>query len=308
MPMTSSPRVSIGLPFHNAAATLDDAIRSVFAQTYRDWELLLVDDGSSDRSLEIARAVKDPRVRVFSDGHNRGLSIRLNEITAAARSGVVARMDADDLMHPDRLAKQMSLFEARPDVDVVGCATYVTDATWQPRGVRGTGPLNTAPASVLRRGLFVHPTVTARTAWMRANPYHIQYRRAEDFELWCRTCSSMSAALLSEPLHFYREPVPINLASYLETYQSARRLVRAFGPGVLGRGRTIALLLRLYLTEFAYRLSGPLRLQSRLLQSRSTSLTTTEREHARGVVRTVMQTFVPGLNARRVAVSGYDAA
>jgi glycosyltransferase involved in cell wall biosynthesis len=74
--------MTIGIPFYNAEAYLGDAIRSIFAQTYHDWELILVDDGSTDRSLEIARAVRDPRVRVISDGQNRRLPYRLNQITA----------------------------------------------------------------------------------------------------------------------------------------------------------------------------------------------------------------------------------
>src|SRR5215207_5701854 len=123
-----TPRVTIGLPFYNAANTLASAVRSVFAQTYHDWELILVNDGSSDRSLEIADAVKDPRIRVMSDGRNKGLAARLNEITSSACGRYIARMDADDLMHPDRLARQVALLQTRPRVDVVGTATYATDA------------------------------------------------------------------------------------------------------------------------------------------------------------------------------------
>lgn len=291
-----APGVSVGLPFYNAASTLADAIRSVFAQTYQDWELLLVDDGSSDRSLEIARAVKDARVRVLSDGRNKGLAARLNEITAAACGRYIARMDADDLMHPVRLARQVSLLEGQPHVDVVGTATYATDAEREPHGVRGHGPLETRLARVLQRGLFVHPTVMARASWMRAHPYGTEYPRAEDLELWCRTCSSMSAALLSEPLHFYREPMPINAAAYLATCRTARRVTRMFGPSGVGRWGTTALLLRLHLAGATYRVSGPLRLQSWLLKRRNTPLAASQRDHALEIVRLVLETQVPGLD------------
>ncbi len=73
-------QVSIGIPFYNNEQTLVDTIRSVFAQTYQGWELILVDDGSSDRSLEIARSVDDERVRVITDGQNKKLPARLNQI------------------------------------------------------------------------------------------------------------------------------------------------------------------------------------------------------------------------------------
>src|SRR5690554_4188978 len=92
------PSVSIGIPFFNAEAYLLDAIKSVFAQTHQNWELILLDDGSTDRSLEIARSIDDPRVRVYSDGQNKHLAARLNEIARLARYEYLARMDADDLM------------------------------------------------------------------------------------------------------------------------------------------------------------------------------------------------------------------
>src|SRR3954468_15780628 len=107
----ASPRVTIGLPFVNSGETLPNAIRSVFAQTYDDWELILCDDGSTDISLEIARSVRDARVRVLSDGKNVGLPCRLNQIAAVARGEMLARMDADDLMHPNRIAAQVALLD-----------------------------------------------------------------------------------------------------------------------------------------------------------------------------------------------------
>ena len=116
-------RVTIGIPFYNAKHTLADAIRSVFAQTFQDWELILADDGSTDGSAEIARMVDDPRVTVISDGMNRGLPYRLNKITELARADYIARMDADDLMHPERLTLQVQYLDANPAVDVVSTAT-----------------------------------------------------------------------------------------------------------------------------------------------------------------------------------------
>src|SRR5512138_427624 len=99
--------VSIGIPFYNPGRAFEKAVRSVFSQTHADWELILMDDGSSDGSLELARSITDPRVRVLSDGANRGLCARLNQIAREARHGLLCRMDADDVMHPDRLHRQV---------------------------------------------------------------------------------------------------------------------------------------------------------------------------------------------------------
>src|SRR5512136_1054483 len=82
----TAPRVTVGIPFYNAGQTLADAVRSVFAQTLTDWELILLDDGSTDRGLEFARSIDDPRVRVVSDGRNLRLAARLNQIAEFARA------------------------------------------------------------------------------------------------------------------------------------------------------------------------------------------------------------------------------
>jgi len=99
------PLISIGIPFFNAEKYLALAIQSVLHQTYTHWELHLVGDGSSDHSLNIAKAyeVKDARIKVISDGENHGLPARLNELSDIANGCFYCRMDADDMMFPNRL-------------------------------------------------------------------------------------------------------------------------------------------------------------------------------------------------------------
>ncbi len=92
---------------------LEDAIKSVLAQTFQDWELILVDDGSTDRSLEIARSFVDSQIRIISDGYNRRLPYRLNQIISEAKYDIIARMDADDLMAVDRLEKQIKVLNEK---------------------------------------------------------------------------------------------------------------------------------------------------------------------------------------------------
>ncbi|MCW1511070.1 glycosyltransferase family 2 protein, partial [Acinetobacter baumannii] len=97
--------ISIGIPFYNAENFLANAIQSVINQSFKDWELILVDDGSTDKSLDIAREFekKDNRIKVISDGLNLKLPARLNQIITISKYDFIARMDADDIMHPDRL-------------------------------------------------------------------------------------------------------------------------------------------------------------------------------------------------------------
>jgi glycosyltransferase involved in cell wall biosynthesis len=115
------PLVSVLLPAYNAAACLGGAVASILGQDYPSWELLVVDDGSSDGTAgaALAAAAGDPRVRVVRRPHT-GIVGALNAGLALARGSVVARMDADDRATPDRLGAQLALLEARPDVGVAG--------------------------------------------------------------------------------------------------------------------------------------------------------------------------------------------
>ena len=119
--------VTIGLPFYNAEKYLALAIESVLQQTYTDWELLLLDDGSTDNSLSIAQsyAQKDSRIKVISDGKNKNLATRLNELPSLAQGLYLARMDADDMMHPARIERQLAVLETHPEIDVLGTNAYI---------------------------------------------------------------------------------------------------------------------------------------------------------------------------------------
>src|SRR5690349_16140442 len=118
---TRSPLLSVGLPVFNAASTLPLAISSIVAQTFRDWELLILDDGSSDSSVAVANGFRDSRIRVISDGRHAGLSERLNQAVALSRGRYFARMDADDCSYPERFERQLGFLQHNREVDLVGC-------------------------------------------------------------------------------------------------------------------------------------------------------------------------------------------
>src|SRR6516225_8834217 len=101
------PDVTVGISFKNPGPYFPLALQSVFAQSFTNWELLLMDDGSTDGSVEFARSLRDPRVRVCTDGYCKNLNVRLNELVSLAGGRYFVRMDADDAMHPDRLKRQV---------------------------------------------------------------------------------------------------------------------------------------------------------------------------------------------------------
>lgn len=196
--------VTIGLPFYNAEKYLALTIESVLQQTYTDWELLLLDDGSTDNSLSIAQsyAQKDSRIKVISDGKNKNLATRLNELPSLAQGLYLARMDADDIMHPARIERQLAVLETHPEIDVLGTNAYIIN---DENAVIGTRYPLTPENTLTRVKSFIHPTIIAKKQWFLENPYDTKALRMEDAELWYRTFLKYHFVRLNEPLLFYRE-------------------------------------------------------------------------------------------------------
>lgn len=195
--------VTIAIPFFNASTYLERAITSVFNQTFTDWQLLLIDDGSTDSSLAIAnKYANDRRVTVISDGQNKNLGFRLNQIANLSTTLYLARMDADDIMHPYRIEKQLKVFESHPHIDVLGTNAYSIDENDLVQGIRYMAQPG---QELIKVDGFIHPTIMAKTVWFKENPYDAMAKRVEDAELWLRTSSSNKFYVLTEPLLFYRE-------------------------------------------------------------------------------------------------------
>jgi len=246
----SGAPITVGLPFWNNERTLGAAIQSVLAQTTPDWLLLAVNDGSRDASVAIARSFRDPRLRLVEDGEHRGLVYRLNQIAALAASPFLARMDADDLMHPRRLERQLACLGGAGRPDLVATAAYVIDQDGRLVATAGAEPLEATPREALIHGLFIHPTVAGRREWFREIPYDERYVRSEDRELWIRTCGHSKFAKIAEPLYFYRETRPPDLAKCAESHRTDRRILRRYGPEILGVAETWRLVCRSWLRDW----------------------------------------------------------
>ena len=263
------PLVTIGLPFFDEARHLGEAIRAVLAQSVTDFELLLVDDGSRDESLAIARSFRDPRITVLADGKRRHLPARLNEIVERARAPFVARFDADDVMHPTRLARQLAAFEADPSWDAVGTWAALVDSDDQPFAVVESGPIPPTRRSALVQGIFPHASLLARRAWFIAHPYDEALTRAEDRDLWCRTVTSRFA-VVPECLYVIRVDVQKEsfVASYVETQRQNRRIFAKYGPSFVGRLETSRLMAAAQAKSLAMRFLFHAGLAPRLVRRR----------------------------------------
>jgi glycosyltransferase involved in cell wall biosynthesis len=175
------------MSMQDSAATLVPAIRSIQRQALTDWELILLDDGSRDNSSEIAMSFQEPRLRLVCDQRRLGLAARLNQGVELARGRYIARMDADDVCFPERLARQAALLEQDPALDLVGCRALVFS------GSRALGIMDVGSdhAAITARPFDLyplpHPTWFGRAAWFRANSYDERMTKAQDQELLLRT-------------------------------------------------------------------------------------------------------------------------
>lgn len=223
--MSSDIKVSIGLPVYNAAKYLNLCLNSILNQSYKNWELIIINDGSTDNSLEIIQAIKDSRIRVFHDDENRGLSARLNQSIDLADGDFYCRMDSDDIMHPERLANQVNMLISS-DYDVIGTAAYVIDHDNKIIGYRRGNPFSDrSVAGIFRNGGFIHPSIMGRIDWFKQNPYDIRANRCEDIELWIRTTEKSSFYSDDTPLIFYREDSN-HWPKALKTYQGYLEMLR----------------------------------------------------------------------------------
>lgn len=284
--------VTIGIPIYNCERTIRQAVQSVFAQSYQNWRLILINDGSTDRSYELIKDIKDDRVTVIS-GPNKGLIYRLNEMVSLTNTRYFVRMDGDDIMHPHRLSEQIGFMEANPEVDVTGGTVYTIDENDNPVGKRGSWKVND-PVTVIKRGVLIHPTVAGKTEWFRTFRYDSNYYRAEDRELWCRSFGRSFFAVIDKPLLFYREG-RVSIRNYSASQVTVRKIYRVYGNRMMGSKAKRMAILSSYCKQYIYEACGLLRLQHRLTAARNEGLSDQERLAARKVLDSIKRVQVAGL-------------
>ena len=201
------PLISVILPVYNGVTTLSDAICSVLEQTFKNYEILLLDDGSTDGSLDVARTFSDPRLRVIHDGVNYGLAYRLNQGIDLAQGRYIARMDQDDICFPERLAKQFEFLETHPEIDLLGCRVIVFRNSHDIVGLTPFCGTHEEICAYPWRGLYLAaPSWMGRVEWFRRHRYRIpEAIHADDQELLLRAYPDSRFACMEEVLLAYRK-------------------------------------------------------------------------------------------------------
>ena len=201
------PRVTVVMAVYNAAPFLREAIGSVLSQTWRDFELIVVDDASTDDSPEVLLCFDDPRIRIIRHLANLGASLSRNDALAAARGELIAIMDADDVCAPERLARQVEFLDANPAVGVVGCGIY--DNLDAAGTVLYTSVLpednETIQRTMMERWCFLHSSIMFRKAlFLSCGGYRPAFEPVEDHDFVLRMIERSRAHNIREPLVTYR--------------------------------------------------------------------------------------------------------
>ena len=202
--MKSQPQISVIVPVYNSENTAEQALRSVLCQTYQNFELIVVDDGSTDRSWEIVKKLEleDSRIRAFRNEVNIGLMKTLNRAISLAHTPLLARLDSDDEMLPTRLEKQFNYLNQHPDVAVVGTwYSFMGRSQKFDRLFR----LPVTPSEIQQQLLVANPichssVMIRKDIFESLGGYRDEFRNSEDYDLWLRLSKNYKIANIAESL------------------------------------------------------------------------------------------------------------
>jgi hypothetical protein len=204
--VSKTPLLSVVLPVYNGQQYLTEALQSVLSQSFDDFELLVIDDGSSDSSREVVKQFKDTRIKLIENPSNIGLVPTLNKGLSLCQGDLIARMDQDDICDPDRFAKQVAFLQSHPEIDVVGSAIRFFGAI--PNPYVFTFPLEheAIRVALLFYCPLAHPAVMFRRSLVQEGNwgYSDDFRHAEDYHFWSRLLLHRRAANLNDCLLNYR--------------------------------------------------------------------------------------------------------
>lgn len=206
MPEGGQPLITVAMPVYNAGKYLRLAVLSIVRQTFTEWELLIIDDGSTDGALQDIADIDDARIRIFRDNENRGLAARLNEAVDMARGRYFARMDGDDVSYPERFARQMAALQNDPELDLVATRAITIDENDQAKGLFPFAISHQEICARPWRGFyFPHPTWMGKIEWFHKYRYTVPGPFfCEDQELLLRSYRDSQLATLDEILFAYR--------------------------------------------------------------------------------------------------------
>ena len=194
------PKISVILSVYNQAEYLPRCISSILKQTFKDFEFIIINDASTDSSLRYLQNLKDKRLQLVSHHHRQGLAGSLNQAIGQSRGDFIARMDADDIAHKNRLKIQFDYLNQHPQVAACGTAANLIDNQGKIIGQKHY-PINITKPILIRFNPLIHPTAMIRRKFC---DYDVNLDGAEDYDLWLRLGSNHQLANIDQVLLDYR--------------------------------------------------------------------------------------------------------
>lgn len=217
------PLVSIILPAYNCETYIASSVASILEQVYDNFELIIVNDGSTDRTAEILSTITDQRIRIIDNYGNKGLIYSLNKAIDESKGALIARMDADDIAANDRIEKQVHWLLHHPDTAVVGTFIRIIDehgnekADWKLD--RSTASAESIKKAMISENCLAHPTIMAKAEVLKQYKYSVQQKNIEDYDLWLRILADgLVIEKLPQPLLYYREHASSVTSKHLKNH------------------------------------------------------------------------------------------
>jgi glycosyltransferase involved in cell wall biosynthesis len=234
------PRVSVVIPAYNRARLIRESVASILGQTLTDLELIVVDDGSTDGTGDIVRAMPDPRVRVLTHAVNRGMAAARNTGLDDARGVYVANLDSDDRAHPERLARQVAFLDAHPDHAMVGSWITYIEEDGSATDIVKRRPVHAADVHVqlLFGGGMTAPTMTGRAEVLKEFRYSETFTVRQDYDMLVRVAEHHKVANLPNVLHFHRRHAGQVTETKIDRLAAATKQIVAHQIACLGLDAT----------------------------------------------------------------------
>ena len=239
---------------------MNESINSILEQTYTHFELIIVNDGSTDTSQSIIDHYSDPRIRKINHTQNKGLVASLNEAINNAEGDFIVRMDADDIAFKDRVQKQVQYLLDHPAIDIVGTHAVFFETNTQSPMANWELDLNTITPSSIKKALtwencLIHPSICMRSEIAKSLLYNEHQKNYEDYDLWLRaTADNINIAKINEPLLYYRvQPNSITQSSIRKGnfYFQKTGVKYRFICNCLSKGKLNLFIIKVFLSTFA---------------------------------------------------------
>jgi glycosyltransferase involved in cell wall biosynthesis len=204
------PLVSIILPAYNCEKYIASSVASILEQVYDNFELIIVNDGSIDRTSEILATLTDQRIRIINNDSNKGLIYSLNKAIDESKGEFIARMDADDIATNDRIEKQVHWLLHHPETAVVGTFIKIIDGDGKEKPDwkldRQTSKADDIRKAMINENCLAHPTIMARADLLKRYKYALSQKNIEDYDLWLRMLADrLIIEKIPQPLLYYRD-------------------------------------------------------------------------------------------------------